>query len=62
MRIAMEPLTYAAGVDVFFYGASPPSGWLCPAVATLRLLQPKTSLTALHCPLVIHLSWSNGDF
>ena len=22
MRVAMEPLTYAAGVDVFFYGKS----------------------------------------
>ena len=45
MRMAMEPLTFAAGVDVFFYGASPPSGLPCPAVdlgaaLTHKLPQP----------------------
>ena len=30
MRVAMEPLTIAAGVDVFFYGESPTGAYLPP--------------------------------
>ena len=34
MRVAMEPLTVAAGVDVFFYGKSPLEVYLSPSPAS----------------------------
>ena len=38
MRVALEPVAYAHGVDLFFYGEGPPTCCMRPAAGALKHL------------------------